>query len=130
MSHRSPENWSLFRSLAFLAATFAIAFGALAPAAVAASPAGGAPIMLCSGDQVFVVYGDDGHPEPVQDTDLASLSCASALLSALDAVPAPPPAAPDIVAPRPIPAQPDRVRTHSTLRRLAPRPPSTAPPLS
>ena len=130
MSHRSPENWSLIRSLAFLAATFTITFGALLPAAVAASPAMGAPITLCSGDQVFVVRGDDGRPEPVGDTDLASLGCASALLSALNGVSGPPPTAPDVVASRPIPAQPDLIRTHPTLRRLAPRPPSTAPPLS
>lgn len=130
MSHRSPENWSLFRSLAFLAATFAIAFGALAPAAVAASPAVGAPVMLCSGDQLFVVYGDDGHPEPVQGTDLASLSCASALLSGLAAVSAPPPAVPEIIVRGAAPAQPDLIRTHPPIKRLAPRPPSTAPPLS
>lgn len=127
----SPEHWSPRRSLAFLAAIFAILSGALLPPAVAASPATGVAITLCSGDRALVVFDDEGGARPAPDTEAASLECAAALLSGLAAV-APPPAATP-AAPRP-PARlalrpafpPDRV----SASRAALRPPSTAPPPS
>lgn len=130
MSSAAPEPWSLTRSLAFLAAVFAIVFGALTPAAVAASPAVGQPIVLCSGDSLTVTYDADGQPVPVEHDAAASLTCAMALLSGLDAAPPAPPVAPLAL------AGPQRVRDLSPLSpralpiRLAPRPPSTAPPLA
>ena len=120
----------MFRSLAFLAATFALTLGALLPSAVAASPALGAPVILCSGDQVSVVYDDAGRPHPVEHSDLASLACASALLSALVAVDAAPPALPARTV-RPVPTfRPYGAATPPAVRLPAPRPPSTAPPVS
>lgn len=128
MTSRSPEHWSLMRSLAFLAATFAIVFGSLLPSAVAASAATGDPIMLCSGDQIMVVYDRDGSPQPAGPMD--SLSCADCVLSALTTLPPPPvpvhPAAP----PRIVVVQPDTPYVAilpSGLRAGLP-PPSTAPP--
>ncbi|MGA0546820.1 hypothetical protein ACO2Q1_16230 [Brevundimonas sp. VNH65] len=130
MQSSSPPSWSMFRSLAFLAATFALTLGALLPSAVAASPALGAPVVLCSGDQVSVVYDDAGRPHPVEHSDLASLTCASALLSALAAVDVTPPEVPVRTIP-PIPAfRPSGQTPPPAVRRPAPRPPSTAPPAS
>lgn len=128
MSSSSPDHWSLRQSLAFLAAAFAIVFGSLAPAAVAASPATGVPLVLCSGDSLRVVYDADGQPRPVQAPEMDSLGCAMALLSDLAAderTPAecaPPPAhAPALPGP-----------CHGVVQTAAdrpkPRPPSTAPP--
>ena len=52
----NPDRWSLTRSLAFLAAVFAIVFGSLLPAAVAASPATGSSIVLCAGGRLITAY--------------------------------------------------------------------------
>lgn len=120
----------MFRSLAFLAATFAITLGALLPAAVAASPALGAPTVLCSGDPVSLVYDDQGRPHPVEHSDLASLACASALLSGLAAVDAPPPRFAVPPTPPKVAARPGPAVSAPRFDRPAPRPPSTAPPVS
>ena len=129
VSSRSPEHWSLAKSLAFLAATFAIVFGSLLPAAVAASPALGAPVVLCSGDAAFVVYDEDGgHPAPIKDADVDSLGCAAALLSGLAATSSPPPASPDRLALQPFQPAPLRANAEAAAEHPAPRPPSTAPP--
>jgi hypothetical protein len=128
VSRSAAETWSLNRSLAFLAAIFAITFGSLLPTGVAASSALGQPIMLCSGDAMMVVYDADGHPQPVKDTDLGSLSCASALLSALAAIDVPPTAVPLPAASVWVRPAPVAITTGNLARRLAPRPPSTAPP--
>lgn len=130
VSARSPEHWSLFRSLAFLAATFAIMLGALLPTAVAASAASGSPIMLCSGEQIFV-DGDGrkaGHDQP---TPMDTLTCASCVLTALTALPPPPPVHP-AAPPRILVVQPAAVTTSLPAcgPRQGPRPPSTAPPVA
>ncbi len=129
MSSPSAEYWSLRKSLAFLAATFAILFGSLLPAAVAASPAVGMPVMLCSGDQALVVFDKDGVSKPATDPEMASLECAAALLSGLSAIsPPPPPAARTPLEPKRVQQAPASLSDAPSLRRLAPRPPSTAPP--
>jgi hypothetical protein len=129
VSSRSPEHWSLAKSLAFLAATFAIVFGSLLPAAVAASPALGAPVVLCSGDAAFVVYDEDGgHPAPIRDTDLDSLGCAAALLSGLAATASPPPTPAARLELPPFQPAPLRANAGAAVEHPAPRPPSTAPP--
>ena len=128
VSRSSPEHWSFRRSLAFLAAVFAITFGTFLPSAVAASSALGQPVMLCSGDRTMFVYDADGHPKPVKDTDLGSLSCAAALLSSLAAIDSPPPSVPiRIQAPSVQPA-PGPFSSVAAQGREALRPPSTAPP--
>ena len=116
------------RSLAFLAATFAIVFGSLLPSAVAASAATGDPVVLCSGDQIMVVYDKDGSPRPSGPMD--SLSCADCVLSALTALPPPPPPIHPVAPPRIVVVLPDLLPSAippSGLRAGLP-PPSTAPP--
>lgn len=128
VSARSPEHWSLFRSLAFLAATFAVMLAALLPTAVAASAASGSPIMLCSGEQTFVdsVGGAAGSDQP---SPMDSLKCASCVLTAFTALPPPPPVHP-VAPPRIAAVQPTAIRTSlpASGPRQGPRPPSTAPP--
>lgn len=129
VSTNSSEHWSLFRSLAFLAATFAIMFGALLPSAVAASAATVSPIMLCSGDQILVATDADGLPQQDKPSPMDSLKCASCVLAALTTLPPPPPVYP--VAPRRIVAiQPTTFWTSlpPPLAQTGLRPPSTAPP--
>jgi hypothetical protein len=128
VSSRSPEHWSLRRSLAFLAATFAIVFGSLLPSAVAASAATGDPVVLCSGDQIMVVYDADGSPRPSGPMD--SLSCADCVLSALTTLPPPPPPIHPVAPPRIVVVLPDLLP--AAIPPGGPRaglpPPSTAPP--
>lgn len=125
MTRTQADNWSLARSLAFLAASFAIVFGSLVPfGAYAANPS--QPIVLCTaeGPQTIHAGGFDG---PVS-RDVGA-RCAACLVSALAVLPQPPVAvsasvpglsvaqtmAP-VMASIPPPA------------RAPPRPPSTAPP--
>ena len=128
VSRSSSEHWSLSRSLAFLAAVFAITFGTFLPTAVAASSALGQPVMLCSGDMAMVAYDADGHPKPVKDKDLGSLSCASALLSNLVAIDSPPPSVPIRMRAPSVQPAPGLFSAVPALGREALRPPSTAPP--
>jgi len=127
----STEHWSLFRSLAFLAATFAIVFGAMLPSAVAASTATGSPIVLCSGDQILVVQDADGVSKQRKPSPLDSLKCASCVLASFTALPPPPPVHP-VAPPRIVALQPRAVWVSlpSTQVRTGLRPPSTAPPLA
>ncbi|MGV8928734.1 MAG: hypothetical protein ACOH1E_03195 [Brevundimonas sp.] len=117
------------RSLAFLAATFAIVFGTLLPSAVAASSATGDPIMLCSGDRILVVYDADGTPRPKSPTPMDSLKCASCVLASMAALPVPPPVHP-VAPPRIVTVHPElpRARAWQAPSRAALPPPSTAPP--
>ena len=118
------------RSLAFLAATFAIVFGTLLPSAVAASAASGDPVVLCSGDQIMVVYDKDGSPRPLSPTPMDSLDCADCVLSALTTLPPPPQPLQPVVPPRIVVVLPDLLPAAippGGLRAGLP-PPSTAPP--
>ncbi|MBU1384425.1 MAG: hypothetical protein KKG14_00065 [Alphaproteobacteria bacterium] len=131
MERRTAQQWSVTRSLALLAAIFAVMLGATLPSAVAASPVTGHPIELCSGDRIFVV--DDGSGQPVrQDPAPAdSLKCAACLAVAFVALP-PPPFMEPPAAPGPA-AEPRRRPVFTTslpAARVAPRPPSTAPPIA
>lgn len=129
VSARSSEPWSLSRSLAFLAATFAIMLAAMLPSAVAATAASGSPIMLCSGDEIFVA--EDGTARPDKPTPMDSLKCASCVLAAFTTLPPPPPVHP-VAPPRIAAVQPTAIRTSlpPSGPRHGPRPPSTAPPLA
>lgn len=125
---RADPPWSVIKSLAFLAAIFAIVVGATLPTAVAAAPVTGHPVQLCSGEQIFV----DGAGQPVRPEPgpADGLECAACLAGALAALTPPPPADASAAPPRPGPgAQPAPALSapvHAV--RLAPRPPSTAPP--
>ena len=131
MSSITPDEISLKRALATAAALFAIVFGSLLPVAVAASPAVGTPILLCSGDTVRIVRDSDGRAVPVQDTDgQASLVCAMALLSGLQASDRP-----LTLLAEPTQADPPALTAASdtcpdALPRPRLRPPATAPPLN
>ncbi|WP_292027233.1 hypothetical protein [Brevundimonas sp. UBA2416] len=127
MSSRSPEQWSLTRSLAFLAAIFAVVFATLLPSAVAASAAAGEPVVLCSGDRIMVVFDPDGSSEP---SSMDTLDCADCVLSALTTLP-PPPVIRPVAPPRIVAVQPDLPRAgpwRGGLLLAGLPPPSTAPP--
>ncbi len=130
VTRSQADTWSIRRSLAFLAAIFAIMFGTLLPSAVAASAASGSPILLCSGDRVMLVYDADGQPKPVQKS-MSSLDCAACLMAGMTAIPTPPLAEPPLrIAPVAATVAPT---IHADARppvRGPPRPPSTAPPLA
>ncbi len=117
------------RSLALLGAIFAVMVGATLPSAVAASPVSGHPIELCSGERIFVVDEGSGQPVHHDPAPADSLKCAACLAGAFVALPPPPvaglPAAPGLradVHPGPT------FTTGRPAARVAPRPPSTAPP--
>lgn len=130
VSQSSSEHWSLSRSLAFLAATFAIMFGTLLPSAVAASAATGSPMILCSGDQILVVYDATGTPRPETPTPMDSVKCASCVLANFTALPPPPPPVHSGPAPRIVAVQPIVIgsRLPPPVQRTGLRPPPTAPP--
>lgn len=131
MSAASSEHWSVSRSLAFLAATFAIVFATLLPTVVAASPTLGSPIVLCGDGDLRLIYVDDDG-QPIEHDSSSSLKCAMALLSGLAATP-PPDILPDA---EPIAFDTEAPVLTSAAYRLPPargpppRPPSTAPPIA
>ena len=127
----SSEHWSLWRSLAFLAATFAIMLGTLLPSAVAASAATGSPIVLCSGDQILVVYDANGTPRSEKPSPMDSLECASCVLAAFTSLPPPPPVHP-VAPPRIVVVQPIVIASNPPppLVRTGRLPPPTAPPIA
>ncbi len=117
----------MLRALAYLAATFAVVFGALLPSAVAAAVQPDRPILLCSPEGPRLIQvGPNGERSP---EDLEAFQCAACVLAAQTALPPPPPVTP---APAPV------VRPQTFARpvqaalpppaRAPPRPPSTAPP--
>lgn len=126
VTRTQAENWSTWRSLAFLAATFAIVIGSLMPFAAMAAVQPGQPIVICSAEglQTIQTGGLDGPIK--QEVGAKCAACVMPLLAALPAPPAPEPTpvlrlietvvyAPFVAAPPP-PA------------RAPPRPPSRAPP--
>lgn len=114
------------RSLAFLAATFAIVIGSLMPFAAMAAVQPGQPIVICSAEGLQTIQSG-GLDGPIkQQVGAKCAACVMPLLAALPAPSAPEPApvlrlveavvyAPFVAAPPP-PA------------RAPPRPPSRAPP--
>ncbi|HBY44009.1 MAG TPA: hypothetical protein DEH03_10035, partial [Brevundimonas sp.] len=86
MTRSQAENWSTWRSLAFLAATFAIVIGSLMPFAALAASTPGYPIVICSADgpQTIQSGGVDG---PVKEH--MGAKCAACVMPLLAALPAP-----------------------------------------
>ncbi len=116
------------RSLAFLAATFAIVIASLLPFAALAAATPGHPIVICSaeGNRTIAVGMDGEHGGP---KGMAGARCDHCLLAFAAALPEPP-----IVRPLSVgvtrPADvfiPVRDRPLPPVRG-PPRPPSTAPP--
>ncbi len=62
VTRSQAESWSTARSLAFLAATFAIVFGSLLPFAALAASTPGHPMVICSteGPQTIAIGVDGG----------------------------------------------------------------------
>ncbi|WP_428150066.1 DUF2946 family protein [Brevundimonas sp.] len=128
MTRPQAESWSTVRSLAFLAATFAIVFGSLLPFAALAASTPGHPMVICSteGPQIISI-GVDGDPS--SGKGMAGAKCAACVLAFAAALPDPP---------RLAPLRGATVRPASVFfaqheaapppARGPPRPPSTAPP--
>ena len=122
----SAENWSLWRSLAFMAALFAMVLGALLPSAAMAASQDGRPIVLCStqGPKIIRIGGDGDQTSGLKDA-----RCVDCVMAQTPDLPPPP------VEPAP-PIPPVEKTAFSACHavtqprvRLAPKPPSTAPPL-
>ena len=126
MNRSDADHWSTSKSLAFLAAVFALMLGALLPFGALAAVQHGQPLVICSaeGPQTIQSGGMDG---PVNKH--LGAKCAACVVPLAAALPAPP-------APEPAPV----IRTFETVvysparvsppppARAPPRPPSTAPP--
>lgn len=128
-SHRA-EDWSLSRSLALLAALFAVVFGSLAPFAAQAAARPGQVLVLCSaeGPQTVAL---DAHGNPIDGKPQAGggPKCAACLLVAPADLPQPP----MVVKAAALTTRPASVFVAETAHalppaRAPPRPPSTAPP--
>lgn len=128
MTRPQAESWSTVRSLAFLAATFAVVFGSLAPFAALAASTPGHPMVICSteGPQTIAVGVDREHGS---GKGMAGAKCAACVLAFAAALPDPP---------RLHRLRGSTVRPASVFvlqheaapppARGPPRPPSTAPP--
>jgi hypothetical protein len=83
------ETWSIARSLAFLAATFAIVFGTLLPFAALAASTPGQPIVICSaeGPKTIATGVDGEHDGP---KGMAGAECAACVLAFAADLPTPP----------------------------------------
>lgn len=128
MTRPQAESWSTVRSLAFLAATFAIVFGSLLPFAALAASTPGHPLVICSADgPQTIAVGVDGQEDASKG--LAGAKCAACVLALTAALPEPPRLQPM----RGLTVRPASVFVvqHEAApppARGPPRPPSTAPP--
>lgn len=126
MNRSDADNWSTSKSLAFLAAVFALVLGTLLPFAALAAVQPGQPLVICSaeGPQTIQSGGMDG---PVnKHIGAKCAACVVPLAAALPAPPAPEPA-PVIRTVETVVYTPARVSPPPPAR-APPRPPSTAPP--
>ena len=128
MTRPQAESWSIARSLAFLAATFAIVFGSLLPFAALAASTPGHPMVICSaeGPQTIAI-GVDG--EQGSGKGMAGAKCAACVLSFVAALLDPPVLQPSSAATtRPASVFVVQHEAAPPPARCPPRPPSTAPP--
>ncbi len=126
MNRSDADNWSTSKSLAFLAAVFALVLGSLLPFAALAAVQPGQPLVICSaeGPQTIQSGGMDGPVNKHLGAKCAA--CVVPLAAALPAPPAPEPA-PVIRTVETVVYSPARVSPPPPAR-APPRPPSTAPP--
>ncbi len=126
MIRSQADDWSIARSLAFLAATFAIVFGTLLPFAAAAAVQPGQQVVICSAEGTHVITTDDGGSS---DEALAGVHCAACLMPVVAALPQPPRVV-TVRLPTTLHAEAPRAADDARLppARAPPRPPSTAPP--
>ncbi|MDY6923282.1 MAG: hypothetical protein SWI22_04900 [Pseudomonadota bacterium] len=128
MTRPAARSWSVSKSLALLAAIFAVVLAATLPSAVAASAAGH-PVQLCAGDRIFVVDMDAGRSTPGDTDPSGGLHCADCLASAfVSLLPPPPPPGPTARLALPTVHRAPAPDRQTPGPALAPRPPSTAPP--
>lgn len=126
MTRSQADNWSTSKSLAFLAAVFALMLGSLLPFAALAAVKPGQPLIICSaeGPQTIQAGGMDG---PVNKH--VGAKCAACVMPLAAALPCPPSPQPALVF-RTV----ERIVYASASvsppppARAPPRPPSTAPP--
>lgn len=126
MNRSDADHWSTSKSLAFLAAVFALMLGALLPFGALAAVQHGQPLVICSaeGPQTIQSGGMDGPVNKHMGAKCAA--CVVPLAAALPAPPAPEPA-PVIRTVETVVYSPARVSPPPPAR-APPRPPSTAPP--
>lgn len=126
MNRSEADHWSTSKSLAFLAAVFAIVLGSLLPFGALAAARPGQPLVICSaeGPQTIQSGGMDGPVNKHLGAKCAA--CVVPLAAALPAPPAPEPA-PVIRTVETVVYTPARVSPPPPAR-APPRPPSTAPP--
>ena len=128
MTRSQADNWSIAKSLAFLAAVFAIMLGSLLPFAAMAAAQPGHPFVICSteGPQTIQAGGVDG---PVKkETGAKCAACVMPLAGALPCPPAPEPAR--VIRPLAAASYTPVNVSPPPPARAPPRPPSTAPPLA
>ncbi|MBU1345642.1 MAG: DUF2946 family protein [Alphaproteobacteria bacterium] len=128
MTRSQTESWSIVRSLAFLAATFAIVFGSLLPFAALAASTPGHPIVICSteGPQTIATGVDGEHGG---GKGMAGAKCAACVLAFTAALPDPPRlTAAQVTTTRPASVFVIQHAAAPPPARGPPRPPSTAPP--
>lgn len=89
VTRSQADNWSMTRSLAFLAATFAIVIASLLPFAALAAATPGHPIVICSaeGNRTIAVGMDGEYGGP---KGMAGARCDHCLLAFAAALPEPP----------------------------------------
>lgn len=128
MTRTRADNWSTTRSLAFLAAVFAVVIGSLLPFAAMAAAQPGHPIVICSaqGPQTIHAGGLDG---PIKEG--VGAKCAACVMPLATALPpAPPPQPSPVLRPAAQPAYVHITAVRLPPARAPPRPPSTAPPIA
>jgi hypothetical protein len=92
------ESWSIWRSLALMAATFAIVLGSLLPYAAMAAARPGETLVLCSSDGPQTIrVGADGQP----DRSVPPPKCAACVMPMPGVLPTPPLPEPCAPAPQP-----------------------------
>ncbi len=118
MIRSQADNWSTSKSLAFLAAVFALVLGSLLPFAALAAVQPGQPLIICSaeGPQTIQSGGMDG---PVNKH--VGAKCAACVMPLAAALPCPP-------APQPAPVVRILERVVYVVASVSPPPPARAPP--
>lgn len=127
MNASSVENWSLARSLALLAAVFAMTIGSLLPFAAMAAARPGQPVVICSTEGLQTIHtgGLDG---PI-NKDSGGAKCAACILPILAALPEPSPAVPvPTIRIAQVAAHHPASASEPPPARAPPCPPSQAPP--
>jgi hypothetical protein len=125
-----PDDWSLWRSLAFLAAVFAVMLGSLLPFAAQAAATPGASAVICGPQGVAVVDVDGARPGDERPGDASGgPMCPACVMPLAAALPPPPPLVPEsVVRPTASVAFAPARAVAPAMARAPPRPPSTAPP--